>query len=394
MRQKEPPRVRGPYKERRGWRLVVFEEAGRRSLHFSTEAEALRRKAALARELERTAPRTIATMLDEYVEHKIETGRSLPYIAQAERRRLVALLGPFVEQDIGAVTPARAAALYQQLTVRPSVKTNQPLSAASHRCYLVYAKTFFGWAVRRGYLLRSPFEGVQPVGKPNRGKLQLRIEEAHRFIDRALRRFTEERRPLALASLVALYMGLRASEILKRQVRDLDAGGRILWVDFGKTRNARRHLKVPAAIRPYLRQLCEGKRSDEYIFGEREPYKPEWRQYLWAEVRLICRLAEVPIVCPHSLRGLYATLAVESGAVSDAVAASLGHGSFSMTERHYAEPASVMNARTARVASLLPGSGEDEDDGDEALELLRKLDRATLTRLLTLAKKEGAADPN
>ena len=110
MRQKEPPRVRGPYKERRGWRLVVFEEAGRRSLHFSTEAEALRRKAALARELERTAPRTIATMLDEYVEHKIETGRSLPYIAQAERRRLVALLGPFVEQDIGSVTPARAAA--------------------------------------------------------------------------------------------------------------------------------------------------------------------------------------------------------------------------------------------------------------------------------------------
>lgn len=55
-------------------------------------------------------------------------------------------------------------------------------------------------------------------------------------------------------------------------------------------------------------------------------------------------------------RGLYATLAVESGALSETVASSLGHGSFAMTERHYAQASSVSNVKTARVDSLLTSS--------------------------------------
>ena len=187
-------------------------------------------------------------------------------------------------------------------------------------------------------------------------------------------------------------MGLRASEILKRQVRDLDANGQVLWIDFGKTRNARRHLSVPEVLQPYLLQLCKGKGKEDYLFAAHTFTKPPHRQALWEEVRSICHRAEVPTVCPHSLRGLYATLAVESGAVSAAVAASLGHGSFSMTERHYASPGSVMNARTARVASLLPGT---QNHGQEDLfSSLRKLDPQTLARLVSLAKMEDIPSSN
>ena len=331
-------------------------------------------------------------MLDEYIEEKIDTGRALPHTARAEQQRILFLLGDSVTKDIRHVTPAWAAGLYRELTVKRSVKTHQPLSAASHRCYLDYLKTFFGWAVKRSYVTRSPFADVRPAGKPNRGKLQLRIEEAHRFIKVALQRFTMEQEPLALATLVALYMGLRASEILKRQVRDLDANGQVLWIDFGKTRNARRHLSVPEVLQPYLLQLCKGKGKEDYLFAAHTFTKPPHRQALWEEVRSICHRAEVPTVCPHSLRGLYATLAVESGAVSAAVAASLGHGSFSMTERHYASPGSVMNARTARVASLLPGT---QNHGQEDLfSSLRKLDPQTLARLVSLAKMEDIPSSN
>lgn len=35
-------------------------------------------------------------------------------------------------------------------------------------------------------------------------------------------------------------MGLRTSEVLERVVRDLDDGARYLWIDAGKTANARR----------------------------------------------------------------------------------------------------------------------------------------------------------
>ena len=295
MRPREAPRVRGPYQESRGWRLVVFNEKGRHSLHFVTESEAQRKKSTLTRKLERAKPRTIINMIDIYLEEKSATGRVLPYVACNERRGITRLLGAMIARDISALTPAMAELLYQQLTMQHSVQAKRPLSAATHRCYLDYAKAFFGWAVKRGYIARSPFAEVRPAGKPSRGKLQLRIEEAQRFIDVALHRFAKEQEPMALAALVALYMGLRANEILKRQVRDLDANGQVLWVDFGKTRNARRHLSVPATLQPYLRQQCAGKSAEHYLFGETTPGRPRWKQALWVEVRRICQQANVNV---------------------------------------------------------------------------------------------------
>ena len=338
-------------------------------------------------------------MIAEYSQEKMDLGRSLPKTAAAERQSLLDFFGPYLAEDISAVTPKDAAVLYEQAATRISPKTGRTLSVASHRCYLEYAKTFCGWAVEKKYLPVSPFQGVKPRGKPNRGKAQLRIEEAQRFIQTALSRWNSERTPITVAALTALYMGLRANEVLQRRSRDLDAGGRILWIDFGKTLNARRHLKVPKPLAPLLRQLSQNKSPEDFLFSAPAAGQPLKRQTLWREVRLLCAQAGAPTVCTHSLRGLYATLAVESGAVSDVVAASLGHGSFSMTERHYAAPTAVQNAKTARVVSLLDVGNESEKaDEEEPVEELRKrlqqLDRPTLARLIELAEKEGSRRSN
>ncbi len=53
----------------------------------------------------------------------------------------------------------------------------------------------------------------------------------------------------------------------------------------------------------------------------------------------------VPRVCPHSRRGLHATLASEDGTSGEAVARALGHTSFDITAKHYAQADSVENAR-------------------------------------------------
>lgn len=382
----------GPYREKKRWRLVIIDDSGRRSFYFDNEKSAQRKKAKVALTLEPSPNRKmIAHMLDEYLQFKIDTARTLPRTAWAERRRLVSFLGLYVEREIGAVTPQRAALLYQHAANKTSSKTGKPLSAATHRCYLVYAKTFFGWAVERRYIGENPFKSLRPVGRPTRGKTQLRIDEARRFIEAGQQLFAEREDALAVAALVALMMGMRASEILKRRVRDVDAGGSVLWIDSGKTRNARRHLKVPKALQPMLRQLCSGKPADALVFGLSLTGKPRSYQTLWWKVRQICQAADVPIVCTHSLRGLYATLAVESGALSEAVASSLGHGSFAITERHYAEPGAVHNAKTERVSSLLEVGEADEDD---ALTVLRGLDRDTLARLLRLAKEGGVPGRN
>jgi hypothetical protein len=114
-------------------------------------------------------------------------------------------------------------------------------------------------------------------------------------------------------------------------------------------------------------------------------------------VSRLCKRAGVPHVCSHSLRGLHATLAVQSGAAAHEVASSLGHGSFEVTQRHYAQASSVANAATARVLSVLDGPQAPAADLAEALaERLRaRLDgtaRAQLVRLLSTLEQEEA-DP-
>ena len=91
-----------------------------------------------------------------------------------------------LDDEIGSLSPRRAAALYESLTGQTSLKTGHVLSAATHRSDLKIIKLFFSWAVKRGYAGFNPFKDVSPVGKPRTGKLQLRIEEARRFTKTAL----------------------------------------------------------------------------------------------------------------------------------------------------------------------------------------------------------------
>ena len=107
----------------------------------------------------------------------------------------------------------------------PTPKTGAPPTAATHRFYLKLAQTLFGWAVRKKYLRENPFAQVQPLGRPNRGKKQLRFEEAERFITVGFRLFEEKEDWMALAAVTALLLGLRASETVHLRVRDLDCGG-------------------------------------------------------------------------------------------------------------------------------------------------------------------------
>ena len=48
-------------------------------------------------------------------------------------------------------------------------------------------------------------------------------------------------------------------------------------------------------------------------------------------------------------RKTHATLSVEAGVIGDAVAASLGHGSFAVTAGHYAKPEAITSARTHQI---------------------------------------------
>ena len=129
----------------------------------------------------------------------------------------------------------------------------------------------------------------------------------------------------------------------------------MLIIPFGKTATSRRRLKVPHWLQPHLSRLADGKAAGELLFSA-DGQKPRPHQYWWRKVHELCDAANVPRVCPHSLRGLHATLAIEEGASGEAVARALGHTSFEITAKHYATPDSVANARLEKVGQSLAPS--------------------------------------
>jgi hypothetical protein len=86
-------------------------------------------------------------------------------------------------------------------------------------------------------------------------------------------------------------------------------------------------------------------------------------------VKRICKKAGVMVVGAQSMRGLHATLAVDKGITSHAVAAALGHKSFTTTARSYAKVEAVEGAKQRRVIATLTGkSSQANGSGVRPLE--------------------------
>lgn len=380
-RRKEPPRVLGPTQERGGrtWRVVVVIDGKRTSYVAPTEAEARRLVRKLERELPLPQTRTVREIMELYLADRLATGHTLPQTADDYRRRIMLFFGTDLDRDLMEVTPVRAAALYQRAVERELPASNSKVSTATQRMELTIVKMLFNWACRRGLVRQSPFGQVRPVGRPRRGKMQLRVDEARAFEVVALRRFTEQGDSLSLAALSALHLGLRASEALRLRVRDLDNDGQMLWVDGTKNERARRHLEVPDCLQPHLRKAAAGRAPEGFLFGESRNGGPRNRRLLHDRVVALCKAAGVMRVCPHSLRGLWATLQARSGADPNAIARSLGHGSFKVTRQHYAQASALHGAQTERVAAIL---------GNQPSAPAQPTARQVLARLLAEAPAE------
>jgi len=166
-------------------------------------------------------------------------------------------------------------------------EAEKPFSVDSQRNILAEAKTFLRWSAAkpRRWISRSPLEEVQGVGRRKHGKAQLRIDEARKWSKQAVK-LAKSGDEGAVAALMSLLMGMRASEIVSRVVRDLDDDARLLWIPDAKTDAGKRTLEVPHLLRPCLRKLAKGKRSEAPLFGQ------HWRDWIRKQVKRICKLAK------------------------------------------------------------------------------------------------------
>lgn len=342
---------------------------------FPTFAEAEAMKSKLIAHAATMTERTIDASLDEYREYRIKVRGVLPKTADDHCRHLRALLP--VELPTTALSADKARRLYLEYAERPNQYTGKPISVATHQWVLLIAKCWGRWLVKSGGAAVNPFASVEPIGRANAGKVQLTRDEAQRLSQLAVER-AQAGDTASIGVLLMLHLGLRQGEVGARVARDVDTDGQVLIIPFGKTATSRRRLKVPAWLRPYVLSLSAGKGPQELLFSaDGTAQRP--KQYWWRKVRELCAAAKVPSVCPHSLRGLHATLAIEEGASGEAVARALGHTSFEMTAKHYASADSVANARLARAGQSLGPT--ESAPGDRVASFLAQLSPEELAEL-------------
>lgn len=358
--------VLGPYRNGKKWRVVYIAGEMRQSKVFDTHEEAQAVVETLGSSLSTAAKMLIGTAIDEFVRQKRRQGLKACTVKAWDDRLRWALP---TDECLADIDPMRAQSIYDGMSER--------LAAATHRARLRYVRAFFAWTVERGYLRTNPFAGIKPTGKPRRGKLQLRVDEARILYADLMQRATAgDDRSLGL--LLQLLTGLRSGEVLNLRARDVDDQGTRLCVamgrgeageDEGKTDNAPRVLpiEVPELRALLLRQRDARKPGDRLIGpGDRKMHG----DYLWDFLGRICKRLGLPRVCPHSLRGLHATLAVSQGATSTLVAGVLGHGSDEITKRHYIAPGSMDAAKVRHVASILTASRAPAPAANPALSAL------------------------
>lgn len=338
--------VYGPYPNGDKWRVVLLGADGRRKSKVLDTYEAAERvKASVAASLSDEAKMPIATAIDAFLAMKRRQGLK-PGSVRCWADRLAHL-----PQDISVaeLSPTEAQALYDRWTGEVAV--------ATHRAHLRFARAFFAWTVERGYVAKNPFASVKPIGKPRRGKPQPRVDEARKLYPELLR-LAWAGDSFAACLVVQILLGPRSSEVLGLRVRDVDADGMRLLIaaDGGKTANATRTLAIEVPeLRDLLLHYCQGKASTDYLFP-RECAATSSRVMLYKYLHRLCRRLNIPQVCPHSLRGLHATLAVQSGATSRAVASVLGHGSDEITKLHYIAPGADKSGTARSLAALLAPS--------------------------------------
>jgi integrase len=285
-------------------------------------------------------------VIDKYEEYLRERGRSEGHIKTTGYR-----LRTWFGETATALSfePHHLKIIYKQRTKKVAV--------ATHRNELNQVKSFWRWCVKKGIVKHSPAEDIEPIGKPNRGKDQLTRPQAKRFF-RVAHRLAKDGDAGAVAALMTLELGMRNSEIRTRRSVDVvaDEDGVWLWIKRGKTPASSRVYKVDGELAGYLVGIAAGLKPEDLMFSNRTSYKkgqPRSSNWLIESVRRICKLAGVPYVCPHGLRGTKGTLEAEADAPESSIARQLGHASVEVTRRHYLRGGAGQGSR--KVLRVLEG---------------------------------------
>jgi len=270
----------------------------------------------------------VGTLADEYVRWMAGQGTGRRWV----RNRTVWVR--WVVEVLGGNTPVRLvgaedieelkAALFRTPSPRGGTLTHRTI-----RAYLGAVRQMFDYAVRRGYLGRSPARDVKlpPQGRPNPRFLTL--EQLRLLLDAAPS-------PWWRALLrVAAYTGMRRGELCRFRWGDVDRDRKRIRIRQRKTNQT---IEVPLhpVVERALLGLTRSTRSDRVFFDPEvssENYDHAWENRVTHVVSTLFQKLGLEGSL-HSLRHTYATLLLSASGNLKVVQEALGHRHISTTMRY------------------------------------------------------------
>jgi integrase len=325
----------GIYKTSRGRYQVIYRDpAGRqRAKHFDRLIDARDFKADIRIKVQRgeyTDPRDAKTPFEDWAEKYLEEKlRLCPRTKEKYESSLRTHLFPvFGEVAIGRITRDDVQAWVIELHERgfepETIRGHYDLMAAIMRR-----------AEEDGLITKSPCRSIELPAVIAREKRYLTEDEVERLVEAVDLRYK------ALA-YTAAYLGLRWQEIagLRRQVLDIRPGrlasvrvvttieranGLYRAVEYGKSKAARRTLKMPEFLRDVLLWHLKMFKSDEWVFPGPEGgflRYDNFRPRVWNPAVERAGLAPLTL---HELRHTAAALMINDGADPLQVKRRMGH---------------------------------------------------------------------
>lgn len=225
------------------------------------------------------------------------------------------------------------------------VRDEQEVSGSAFRQVISALRFLYGFTLDRP----DTVERMPAPRSTRRAPVVLSAEEVVRLVD-ALR--TLKHRTVAL---VLYGAGLRISEALALEVRDIDSGRMVITVRHGKG-DRDRQVVLSRVLLEALRSYARSYRPTGWLFPGRDPGKPlsaSTIQHALKAARDRARIAKPATA--HVLRHSYATHLLEAGTDLRMIQQLLGHRSLSTTQIY----THVTAARAQETRSPLDALGEE-----------------------------------
>jgi integrase len=242
---------------------------------------------------------------------------------------------------------------YKLMRLETQTRRKEQRQIASVNRELEVLRAMLRFAIREGWLIRSPFEMGDPlISKADEVKRErvVSFEEEKHLLDSCLledKQHRQRRLHLIPLLIAALDTACRRGELFKLRWNDVDLENRIITIRAMNSKTARkRTIGITPRLQEELEKLWQSgtKNPDELVFGLTHTIKTAWKS--------ICEDAKITGLRFHDLRHTAITRMVQTKQPSAAIMKISGHSQF-VTFARYVNPDTEMVTNIAEALAEL-----------------------------------------